>query len=406
MSLNFGFISTRIKGIDGVSLEAIKWGEVLKACGHNCFWFAGELEDKFKRDGVEIKEAHFEFPEILSLNREFFSSNVRDKKLNERLYGLKVLIKDELYKFIERFNIDLLIVENALTIPMNIPLGLAITELIAETSIPTIAHHHDFFWERERYITNCVKDILDMAFPPDLPSIQHVVINRLAQRELAFRKGISSIVIPNVLNFEKPVEVDSSSELKKELGYREREPLFLQPTRIIPRKGIELSIEILSRTKVSDKLIISHKVDKDKAYFDWLKSLSSILSIKLILLEGVNDLKTLWEVYSQADIVLYPSRYEGFGNAFLEAIYFKKPIVINRYPVFISDIEPLGFRLIKIDSRVTEDCIEELKRILNNSKIREEIVEHNYRLAKRYFSYDIVYKRLSFICDTYFGLKL
>jgi len=34
---------------------------------------------------------------------------------------------------------------------MHIPLGLALTEFLAETSLPCIAHHHDFYWERERF---------------------------------------------------------------------------------------------------------------------------------------------------------------------------------------------------------------------------------------------------------------
>jgi len=41
---------------------------------------------------------------------------------------------------------------------LNIPLGLALTEFIAETCIPTIAHHHDFYWERDRFLVNCGMD--------------------------------------------------------------------------------------------------------------------------------------------------------------------------------------------------------------------------------------------------------
>ena len=63
-----------------------------------------------------------------------------------------------------------IIPQNALTIPMNIPLGLAITQVIMETGIAdSIAHHHDFYWERDRFMTNGVWDYLRMAFPPDLP---------------------------------------------------------------------------------------------------------------------------------------------------------------------------------------------------------------------------------------------
>lgn len=44
MSKNIGFVSTRFAGLDGVSLEANKWAEVLERSGHTCFWLAGELE--------------------------------------------------------------------------------------------------------------------------------------------------------------------------------------------------------------------------------------------------------------------------------------------------------------------------------------------------------------------------
>ena len=87
---------------------------------------------------------------------------------------------------------------------MHIPLGIALTELIAETQIPTIAHHHGFYWERTRFMVNAVGDYLCMAFPPNLPRIEHVVINSAAQEELSLRIGISSIVIPNVLDVENP----------------------------------------------------------------------------------------------------------------------------------------------------------------------------------------------------------
>ena len=38
---------------------------------------------------------------------------------------------------------------------------------------------------------------------------------------------------------------------------------------------------------------------------------------------------TLFDIYPHADLVTYPSYYEGFGNAFLEAVYFRKPVVVN-----------------------------------------------------------------------------
>jgi hypothetical protein len=44
--------------------------------------------------------------------------------------------------------------QNALTIPMYIPLGMALADFIEETGIPTISYHHDFHRKRERFLRN------------------------------------------------------------------------------------------------------------------------------------------------------------------------------------------------------------------------------------------------------------
>ena len=88
-----------------------------------------------------------------------------------------------------------MVVENVFAIPMHIPLALALAQVIEETGIPTIGHHHDFFWERQRFRLNCVPNLLWQTFPPDLPSIKHVVINSLAQRDLkTFRASREALV--------------------------------------------------------------------------------------------------------------------------------------------------------------------------------------------------------------------
>jgi len=38
-------------------------------------------------------------------------------------------------------------------------------------------------------------------------------------------------------------------------------------------------------------------------------------------------------LFQHVDFITYPSLYEGFGNAFLEAVYFSKPILINFFGV-------------------------------------------------------------------------
>ncbi len=107
-------------------------------------------------------------------------------------------------------------------------------------------------------------------------------------------------------------------------------------------------------------------------------------------------LYTIADAYSQADLVAYPSEYEGFGNAFLEAIYYKKPVVCNRYAIYRTDIEPCGFQPILFDGFLTEETLQEVWRVLGNADYREEMAEHNYQIAKRFFGLDVVEQELQF----------
>lgn len=43
---------------------------------------------------------------------------------------------------------------------------------------------------------------------------------------------------------------------------------------------------------------------------------------------------SLWDIYTEADIVTYPSLLEGWGNQFLEAVFAKIPVLVYEYPVF------------------------------------------------------------------------
>jgi glycosyltransferase involved in cell wall biosynthesis len=291
----------------------------------------------------------------------------------------------------------------------------------AETEIPTIAHHHDFHWERVRFSVTAAHDYLQMAFPPNLPNIQHVVINSVAQEELALRTGISSIVIPNVLDFENPPKLnqDHNMNFRREIGLEQSDILLLQPTRIVQRKGIEHAIELVKRLGDSRyKLVISHEAgDEGYDYLDWLSEHAREDGVDLRLIATrVGDRRnletngerryTIWDVYPHADFITYPSLYEGFGNAFLEAIYFRKPLLVNRYGVFVRDIEPQAFDLVVMDGFLTKKVVQEVREILENPLRREPMVERNYEVATRHYSYAVLRKRLNFLMGNFFGIEM
>ncbi len=403
-----GFISTRLAGTDGVSLETTKWARIFEKEGYNCFYFAGEL-DRPENASYLLEEAHFRHPVIKEIYVNSFHVTHRPKHTTELIHEYTKLIKEHLYRFIDQFQIDLLVIENAITIPLNIPLGMAITELIAESGILTIAHHHDFFWERQRFKTNAVWDYLNMAFPPNLPQIQHVVINSSGDHQLSLRTGISPAIIPNVMDFDHspPPPDDYASDVRKSLGIDDDELLILQPTRVIKRKGIEHAIELVNRLGMKAKLVISHASgDEGYDYEQRLKDYSKLLNVKTVFVSGLiqdkrgytddgQKIYTLYDVYPSADLVTYPSNFEGFGNAFLEAIYFRKPIVVSTYSIYEIDIKPKGFSVIEIDGYVSESAVLKTREVLSNPSLRKQMAEHNYEAARRSYSYSVLEDILS-----------
>ncbi len=419
-----GFVSTRFAGTDGVSLETEKWAHVLEQLGYECFYFAGEL-DRPEPVCHTVERAHFQHPDIKDIHRNCFGVRIRSRQITQKIQSLKSHLKDELYRFMERFDIDLLIPENALTIPLNIPLGLALTEVISETGTLTIAHHHDFFWERQHFLTNAVWEYLNSAFPPHIPYIHHVVINSSADNQLGLRTGISATVVPNVMDFDNPPPVsgnhvmgrckpgstsdqkeDYARHVRQDLGVAEDELLILQPTRVVKRKGIEHAIELVHRLGMKAKLVISHASgDEGYDYEQRVRQYSELMGVDTVFVSDIinhrrgttssgRKIYTLYDIYPHADLVTYPSNFEGFGNAFLEAVYFCKPIMVNTYSIYNMDIKPKGFSVIEMDGYVSDKTVEKAKRVLTDSDFRERMLLHNYDTASNYYSYTVLRRKL------------
>ena len=120
------------------------------------------------------------------------------------------------------------------------------------------------------------------------------------------------------------------------------------------RKGIEHAIELVSRLGEKAVFVISHASgDEGHEYESRVHDFARLMGIRAVfvseLIADKREIKdgkkiyTLQDIYPYADFVTYPSLIEGFGNAFLETIYFKKPILVNNYSIYSTDIKPKGF---------------------------------------------------------------
>ena len=89
------FISTRIAGTDGVSLEIDKWARVMERMGLDCYYIAGECDRPPERSAI-IPEAHFNHPKVKEITERAFESETRTAQLSDDILWMSMIIRNKL----------------------------------------------------------------------------------------------------------------------------------------------------------------------------------------------------------------------------------------------------------------------------------------------------------------------
>jgi hypothetical protein len=184
---------------------------------------------------------------------------------------------------------------------------------------------------------------------------------------------------------------------------------------VVQRKGIEHAIELVCRLERKARLVISHASGDDGYEYETrVADFAERMGVQTIFsserfaehrgttADG-KKIYSLADAYPHADLVTYPSLVEGFGNAFLEALYYRRPIVVNNYAIYATDIRPKGFRVIEFDDYITNKTVEDTHRILDEPSYQAELCSFNYALALRHFSYKVLRNKLQVLLDNAFG---
>ena len=410
MNRNIAIVSMRLKYSDGVSIEAEKWARAFRILGYSVYYIAGEFNEKHP-DCISIPEMSFEHPEVKSIQQKIFEKDSRgeSRELLMTIKRLKERVKVKLIREIKKREISHLSIENALSIPMNVPLGLALYEILKEHGLPAIARHHDLYWERGKFLNSPIEDMLSTVFPPGLKNLKHIVINSIAQKSLKSRSDIDAVLIPNSFDFSKIRTVDSfNSTLRKDLGISETAIIFLQPTRIIQRKRIERSIDLLSMLsargiKDTVLLITAGGEDSEADYIKFIKLYSIEKNVRVIFADkifritrttdGSRKFYDVQDAYVHCNFVTLPSDVEGFGNPVIEACAYKKPLFVNRYPV-LEDMLLHDFYFVLIEGSVAEATVKKTIEILKERKLREKITQRNYEIARDNYSFESLLEKL------------
>lgn len=418
---------------DGVSLEMEKWKKVFQMIGHEVTYIAGNLG---KEKGFVLNSMKYIHPINRRIHSQAFNRlTISESRLKDEVISYSQQIEKELSVYIREWKPELLVVNNLWSLGHNLAAAIAFYNITKRFGIKAIGHNHDFYWERIRYAhptCNFVEDVLERYFPPDAPNIKHVVINKIAKIEIEKRKKISAKVIPNIFDFDQKqwIKDNFNSDMRKNFGITEKDLVFLQATRIVERKAIELAIDLIAEFKnrcfsklIGNPIYNGRRMESDSrvilflagspefdsfVYRDRLRNYARSKNIELILgyelIAGEREynhtkIYSLWDAYTMADIVTYPSIKEGWGNQFIEAIFAKLPVIVFEYPVFKSDIKPLGFwtislgdkytvqnDFIAVDKKRTVQTANELCDALLDKEKTSQMIEKNFSIGKKHLS--------------------
>jgi glycosyltransferase involved in cell wall biosynthesis len=420
--MNIGIVIGRIGDVDGVGLETEKWIQVLERMGHVTYILSGMFKGAIvppERQTL-LPLLSFSSPECeWEQNRAFFLPPDDPDELLSQIDKNAHHVATKIFGWVLRNRIDVILSENASALPCHLSMGLGLKMAVENMDIRVVTHDHDFAWERgERYdspfpeIRQLVNDVFPLR-PSD--QVRHAVINSAAQAELQHRFGIDATVVPNVMDFDQPFgQKDTyNSDLLQQIGLKGDDVALFQITRIVARKGIETAVDLLERLDDERvKLVITGSAadDERKSYYRQLLdriaeqglghrvhfAYHRILSDRQRTPDG-RKIYSLSDAYASAAACTYFSTYEGFGNAFVEAVLARRPVFVNNYkPVYWDDIGSKGFKTVMLeDNELTEDAVQEVDRILHHADLREEIAEHNFKLGREHFSYPVLERKLA-----------
>jgi molybdate-binding protein len=71
--------------------------------------------------------------------------------------------------------------------------------------------------------------------------------------------------------------------------------------------------------------------------------------------------------------------------------------------IYFHDIKPKGFDVVEIDEFVKEETVKDVIDILTNKSRVKAMVDHNYLLAKKFYSYANLKRKLRFLLTDFFG---
>lgn len=336
-------------------------------------------------------------PSVEDAQQEFTQGKRRRfNRLIEEIYG-------ELQKELNSF--DILVVHNVMTMPYNLPLTYAIKKMADSGEISVVGWNHD-----SSYFYPGCPDIYHLEpwniLKAKIPSIHYVCISdiRGEQFRRLYKTKEKLTVIPDGIDPPEFFQLaPDSRRIIDEQRLYEADLIMFQPSRLIPRKNIELGLRVVCTLKkrgLNVRYLITgaynpHEPEGVK-YYRELKKLTEDLNIAPDVIffteyrmkngrKVVLDQTFVHDLYLVADILFMPSISEGFGLPLLEAGMMRLPIACSDIPPFleIGGDHICAFSITDTPDRIADKMMQFLAKITTHNM---------YRKVMKNYTWDSVYQ--------------
>ena len=270
---------------------------------------------------------------------------------------------------------DLTVVENLCTIPLNRPAAHAVAAELSGRA--TILHHHDPPWHRPLFVH--ITDLPSRDSSGRTDRWKHVTINDITAVEMRSR-GFDVDVIYN--GFPPPSQGDRQGQ-RARLGVARDELLVAHPVRAIERKNLPAASALAEELGAVYWLLGPPEEGFDRTMTELLRSARCRVVHQPC---GITA-----DIYAAADVVAFPSTWEGFGNPPLEASLYRRPAMVGDYP-FAAELRRHGFRFFDVGDTAG------VRQFLDQPD--EALLDRNQALVAEHFSLDRVRHSLQQLIHT------
>jgi len=337
-------VSFRLGGDDGVSVEARKWAWALHELGFETRRVAGEIEGEREPDDVVVP----------GLAIEPATESVDHRALRAALDGA-----------------DLVIVDNICSLPLNVGAARAVALASAGLTARVCFRHHDLPWQRRR-LTH-----LENEFPPRVAGALHATINLRSRRELHARGYADAVTVHNYFDLDSPA--GDRAAARKQFGFVDDDFVLLQPARAIERKNVPGAVRFAQQLQALAPALPVRLWVSGPAEDGYAPVLDRIVE-RAQLPITVGRTAVVDDAYAAADLVVFPSTWEGFGNPVVESVAYRRACAAYPYPV-LAEIVAAGVRVFS-----TQQPENVAKFLAEQPAVRDRFFEANVHRARVSYS--------------------